>query len=184
MALRGQLSFLKAHDGTIRCRAIGWLTRPAVTGEKKDTLYLHTGNGSLLVAVDEHGRRLWVENGDHLPHLIVGYQRRLKRLSEDSNAEKHPTANFQRRRDELVRKQHNRLQSTINEVAAHLASFAARKKFARVVYNDSDRWLNEFPYFRLEERIRTNLDESGIEFVKIDTSAAARDVEQQPLEQE
>ncbi len=65
-----------------------------------------------------------------------------------------------------MEKQHRRVTSAIQEVAAHVASFAARRKFAAVVYDDSGRGFmgDGFPYFQLADRLAVNLDERGIEF--------------------
>jgi hypothetical protein len=166
MLERSELSIFKAHDGTVLCKLVGWLGREeakAATG----TLYVRTGKDHLLSAIDDADKRLWIENCDHLPRLIAEYTRRLRRLSEDQKAEQQPNPAFSGHRTAMVTKHRHRIETTIKEVAAHLAGFAVRRRIARVVYDDRERWLDPFPYFNLQDRIKTVLEERSIEFEKL-----------------
>jgi hypothetical protein len=166
LAQRGELAIYKSHDGTILCKLVGWLDRPAAARGMAGTLHVRTAADRLLVAVDEKDECIWSENCDHLKRWIAEHKGRLKRLAEDQKAEQRPEPSFAQRRTLAVQKQHRRVKSAIQEVAAHVANFAARRKFAAVVYDDSSRGFmgEEFPYFQLAERLRVNLDERGIEF--------------------
>jgi hypothetical protein len=174
LAQRGELAIYKAHDGTILCKLVGWLDRPAEARGLAGTLHVRTAADRLLVAVDEKDKRIWSENCDHLKRWIAEHNGRLKRLAEDQKAEQRPEPSFAQRRTLAVGKQHRRVNSAIQEVAAHVANFAARRKFAAVVYDDSDRgFMGEgFPYFQLADRLAVNLDERGIEFEHRASAAA------------
>ncbi len=166
LALRGELAIYKAHDGTILCKVVGWLDRPAVAGGLAGTLHVRTAQDRLLVAADEKGQRIWSENCDHLKRWIAEHNGMLQRLAEDQKAEQRPHPSFSQRRTLAVEKQRRRVRSAIQEVAAHVANFAVRRKLAAVVYDDSNRgFMGEgFPYFQLAERLAVNLDEKGIVF--------------------
>jgi hypothetical protein len=166
MAVPSELAIGKWHDGTIWCKLVGWLERSGDNKKKEETLRVRTGNNCLLVALDEKDARLWVENCDQLPRWIAEYRTKLQRLAEDKKAEQRPVPSFAAHWDTLVRKHRQRMKSTVQETAAHIANFAARRRYAVVEYDDRDRWIEEFPYFALEQRIRTSLDEKGILFVK------------------
>lgn len=166
MAERGEMAILKANDGTILVKLVGWLTRPSVEAKSAETLFVRTGKDHLLSALDTKGDRLWVENCDQLPRLAAAHRKQLQRFSEDQKAEQRPVPAFQAQRHLAVQKYHRRTHSAIQEVASHLANFAARRRYRQVEYNDTERWLSEFPYFQLEERIKIKLDEKGIAFEK------------------
>lgn len=165
---RGELAIYKAHDGTILCKLVGWLKRPPQAEGLTGILQVRTSAGNLLTAVDAKDERIWVENCDHLRRWIAEHNSKLKRLAEDQKAEQRPHPSFEARRTGMVEKQLRRVKSAIQEVAAHVAKFAARRKFARVVYDDSEKGFMGpgFPYFQLAERLAMNLDERGIEFEK------------------
>jgi hypothetical protein len=184
MVERSELSIYKAHDGMILCKLVGWLGR---TEEKSatGTLYVRTGKDHLLSATDDRDERVWIENCDHLPRLIAEFTRKLRRLSEDHKAEQRPKPSFSEPRTEMVTKYRHRIETTIKEIAAHVAGFAARRRIARVVYDDRERWLNPFPYFNLEDRVRIVLEERGIEFEKLATaSSPVTEQSREPLEEE
>lgn len=182
MVEKGELAIYRAHDGAILCKLVGWLERTPIS-IGNGTLIVRTCKDRLLVALDVKENRVWSENCDHLPRLIAQYRNRLQRLAEDEKAEQRPVAPLNKRREELKRKHSARMKTTVQEIALHLANFAQRRRFASVLYSDCERWLDQFPYFALEERLRFNLDERGIAFVK---SAAGSPAEQcrESLEQE
>lgn len=166
MAERGELALYKAHDGTILCKLVGWIERPAQRDGLTGTLYVRTAADRLLIAVDQKDERIWTENCDHLKRWIAEHNGSLQRLAEDQKAEQRPVPSFEQRRTNAVGKQHRRVNSAIQEVAAHVANFAQRRKFAKVVYDDSERGFmgDGFPYFQFAQRLSMNLDERGIEF--------------------
>jgi hypothetical protein len=65
----------------------------------------------------------------------------------------------------MTQKQHHRVRSAVQEIAASVALFAARRKIAVVHYDDSEHGFagDGFPYFELKDRIKVKLDELGIE---------------------
>lgn len=167
MAERGELGIYKAHDGTILVKLVGWLKREEKKVKVNDAaLIVRTGSDHLLAALDVKEERLWIENCDQVARWIAEHRRQLQRWAEDQKAEQRPVASFSARRELTVQKYHSRIQSCIQEVAAHVANFAARRRYTAVTYDDSQRWLEGFPYAALEARLKINLDEKQIGFVK------------------
>lgn len=172
MAERGEMAIYKSGDGRILMKLAGWLTR-AEAKRRTDALLVRTGKDHLLSALDVKGRRLWVENHDDLPSIAAAHRRRLQRLSEDQEAEQRPVPSFANVRRRAALQYRNRMKSMIQEVCAHLAAFATRRGYGRVLYDDSDRWLDCFPYFELADRLRIMLDEHGIELEKVEPGSSA-----------
>jgi hypothetical protein len=57
------------------------------------------------------------------------------------------------------------MRTTIQQIAASLVGYAIRRRFASIRYNDTDHsFCDQFPWFLLRERIRTDCDEAGIGF--------------------
>jgi hypothetical protein len=183
MEEQGELAIYKGHDGTVYCKLVGWLSRKE-TSVKENALIVRTGKDHLLSALDTSDNRIWIENCDQLPFLVSDYRRRVQRLSEDQKAEQRPVPSFVDVRERIVRQQRHYLKSTIQGVAAHLANFAERRRFAEIIYDDSQRWLSSFPYFELEERIKLDLDERGIVFKKMPASGDVRKETASPLAEE
>jgi hypothetical protein len=177
MAERGELAIYKNHEGRILVKLVGWIHRQKMVVSKGTTLIVRTGKDHLLSALDVSEERLWIENMDQLPRLIAEHAKKLQRLSEDQKAEQRPVPSFAIYRTGMVINYKRRIDSAIKEVAAHLSGFASRRKFTKVVYIDTERWLNPFPYFQLEARIKTVLDEVGIEFEKLITTEDSGDKE-------
>lgn len=167
MTERGELAIYKAHDGTMLVKLVGWLKREEKKVKANEAaLIVRTGSDHLLAALDAKNERLWVENCDQVGRWIGEHRKQLQRWSEDQKAEQRPVASFAARRREAVDKYHRRMHTVIQEVAAHVANLAVRRHYSKVIYNDKERWFDLFPYAALEDRLKTNLDEKQIEFVK------------------
>jgi hypothetical protein len=163
-AVCGEAALYRHPDGTVLSKMVAWLPRPQLR-EREGDLRVYARPDSLLVAVDDKGRRLWTLNGDHVRRWIAEHERTLWRLSQDQNAEQRPIPSFAARRRALVLKQQNRMQTAIYQFAAQLAGFADRRKLARVILDDSDQsYAKKFPWFKLRKRISVKLDELGIMF--------------------
>jgi hypothetical protein len=123
-----------------------------------------TGQDCLLEAVDTKGGDLWRYNADHLRRWAGEHRTRLRRLAEDQKYEQRPVPSFAQRREAAVRKFRARMDSAAHEIAAQLAAYAARRHFATVRYDDSDRsYLGDgFPWFRLRALVAEKLDARGI----------------------
>jgi len=126
---------------------------------------VRTDKQSLLVALNTKDEKLWIYNGDHLRRWTAEHRKQLQRWSEDAKYENRPVPNFAERREASVRKFGNRMSSAIHEIAAQLAGYAQRRRFASVLYDDSvHEYLDSFPYFRLRVLIAEKLDHAGIKF--------------------
>jgi hypothetical protein len=176
----GELALFKHHDGTILCKMVAWLPRK-VRGTTTGQLSVRTAQDSLLIAVDAADERIWTYNADHLRRWIAEYDRSRQRLAEDQKAEQRPTPSFSARRDTMILKQRNRMDSAVKEIAASLAAFARRRKVAEVLYDDSETGFagEGFPYFALRQRIAVKLDDYGIGFSHASGEAEAE--QQEPL---
>jgi len=166
MEEQGELALLKSGDGTIFVKVVGWLKRPDRTGplSEENTLIVRTGKDHLLSALDVEGNRIWIENCDHLPKTIAAQKRRMQRYAQDRKAEQGPAPSFARVSRQAAEKYRNRITSAVQEIAAHVAGFAKRKGYSRVLYSDAERWLDRFPYAMLRERIKGKLEELTIQF--------------------
>jgi len=168
MAERGEMAIYKAGDGTLLVKLVGWLRREPLKREANPdaALYVRTGDDYMLAALDARNEQLWIENCDHVRRWSAEHRKQLQRWSEDQKAEQRPQPSFAARRTKASDKYHNRMQSAIQEIAAHVGNLAARRHYAKVVYDDSKRWVSDFPYAALEARLKVVLDEKQIVFVK------------------
>jgi hypothetical protein len=156
-------------------KLVAWLPRPATTEGREGTLAVSTRPDQLLVAVDAKDERVWAYNADHLRRWIAQYERIRQRLAEDQKAEQRPVPSFAGRREAMTLKQRSRMDSAIQQIAAELAKFAQRRRFAVVRYDDADKsYLEKFPWFVLRERIAGKLDEYQIAFEHVASAAGRR----------
>lgn len=160
-------------------KMVAWLPRPVSAGARTGTLRVRTAPDSLLVAVNAKDEVLWKYNGDHLRRWAHEHRRQLQRWSEDSKYENRPAPSFAQRRAAAAGKFRDRMNSATHEIAAQLAGYALRRRFAAVDYNDSDHSsCEEMPWFRLRALIGEKLDERGIEFI---ASGGAEEKTPEPL---
>ena len=187
-AERGELAVLQKFGQPLMVKMVAWLPRPEVESSPDGVLAVYTRKDALLQAVNGKDEALWTYNGDHLRRWIEEHTRQLQRWSEDQKFEQRPgefklrpdVATFQARRSAAVRKQQNRMDSALHEIAFQLATYARRRKFQAVRYDDTERgFLGEkAPWFRLRQLIGEKLDYFGIEF---DASGPVEPKPQEPL---
>lgn len=183
MVQQADMAIYRAANGTILVKLVAWLTRTE-TKQREDVLLVRTGKDRLIEA-GVKGEPFWVENRDDLPGIVAAHRNRLRRLNEDQKAEQRPVPSFGDIRSRAARQYRDRIKSLIQEVCSHLTRFALRRGYAKVLYDDSERWLDSFPYFQLAERLRVMLDEHGIEFEKIVPASGPGSTRQQnPPEEE
>lgn len=175
-AERGELALLQKFGQPLMVKMVAWLPRPeAEKNSAEGTLKVYTRKDCLLQAVNLKDEVLWSYNADHLRRWMEEHARRLRRWSEDQKFEQRPghifklrpeVATFQARRTAVVKKQQDRMASALHEIAFQLATYARRRKFAAVDYDDKERsFLGEnAPWFRLRQLIGEKLDYFGIEF--------------------
>ena len=151
----------------VMAKLVAWLPKkPPLKGS--GTLYVRTDRDSLLIALNAKDERLWVLNADHIRRWEAEHRRRLNRWSDDTKAEQQPVAKFQSRREAAVTKYRRRLDSACHEAAAQLANYAARRRFAKIQYDDTDTsFCGRFPWFKLHSLIQEKVDARGIEFVHV-----------------
>lgn len=167
LAVPGQMDIYKQGDD-VMCKMVAWLPRPGVAKGKSGVLFVRSAPDALLVSLDGDGERLWAIHFDHVRRWAREHAWRLQRLSYDSKMEERkpggPT--FQQRREGYSEKYHDRMDSAAKEAASQVARYAERNRFATVQYNDSDKsFCEKFTWFGLRERLKTKLDEIGIEFI-------------------
>jgi hypothetical protein len=181
-AVAGELALYRrrAHDGpilarphgdqrvayAIACKMCVWVPRPVplVTGSASSLLRVRTAQDTLLVAVDAQDT-LWRYHGDHLRRWSAEYRRIRQRFAEDQEAQDRATPAFADRRTATALKYHHRMQSAVQEAAAHVIGHAQRRHCARVLYDDSVRaFCPDFPFAALRERLRAQCEAIGIAF--------------------
>lgn len=168
----------------LRIKLVAWLERRPAAQDQKDTLTVRTGKDHLLAAINAKDEAIWTYHGDHLPRWAAEHRRQLERWADDSKFEQRPVPAFAERRAAAAVKYHNRMASAAHEIAAQLAGYARRRRFARVLYNDSEKAMcPEFPWARLRDLLFEKLDAFGIE-LEIVASAAAAEESPGPLAEE
>ena len=162
-AKRGELALFKHADSEIICKMVVWLARLPERKNFDGTLTVHSTPDALLVALDTKGENIWTYNADHLRRWSAEHARLVKRFAEDQGASRCAAPPFAARREAAVGKYRNRMASATHEISAALANFAARRKYAMVRYDDSERgFCPQFPWFELFEKLRYKLDGFGI----------------------
>jgi hypothetical protein len=156
--------YQRGFGSALIVKLVAWLPRQAAQ-EANGVLNVHTAADSLLVAVNAEDKILWRYHGDHLRRWAAERRRVLQRWSDDSKYENRPMPAFEERRAVAARKFRDRMDSATHEIAAQLAGYAQRRRFARVEYDDHERgFCTDFPYFRLSSLIAEKLDARGISF--------------------
>lgn len=165
-AIQGELALIESGDKVV-CKMVAWLPRPQ-QGDMKGRsgiLRVRTETESMIVALNEKDDKLWVYHADHLPGWVRQHKRQLDRWSDDTKAEQRPVPSFAERRTAVVEHQRRRMQNACHEIAAMIANYADRRKFASVRYDDTERnFCEQFPWFRLREMLKEKLDAHGIQF--------------------
>jgi hypothetical protein len=164
-AIPGELAIYQRGLGALRVKMAAWFPR-VDAGDSKTrhgTLVVRTAVDCRLVAVNDKDDRIWRYNGDHVKRWQAEHVRQLQRWSEDAKYENRPVPSFAARRAASVRKFRARLDSATHEIAAQLASYAERRCYAAVSYDDRERkYCGQFSYFELRRKLAEKLDERGI----------------------
>lgn len=140
---------------------------------RRGQLRVRSDSDSMLLALNIKDERLWVVNADHVRRWAIEHARRLQRWGDDSKAELRPDVPFGQRRHNAAIKYRDRIHTFCQQTAASLVGYAVRRKFATVVYDDSDRsYLDRFDWSGLKSAIRTKCEAEGLEFVEKTASGA------------
>ena len=161
-AIPGELAIY--DRGGVMVKMAAWLPRAEDAAPRADVLTVRTAKDCLLVALNAKNEKLWLYNGDHLRRWIGEHRTQNQRWSEDQKFEQLPVPSFAERRAAAARKFRQRMDSATHEIAAQLVGYAARRHFAHVRYDDSDRsYLGDvFQWYRLRMLIAEKLDAWGI----------------------
>jgi len=183
-AVPGEAMIYQRTSGSrvvVLVKMVAWLPRPSPQ-ERAGTLRVRTGADSLVIAVNAKDQQLWHYHGDHLRRWAAEHRKQLQRWADDSKYEARPDVKFAGRRANAVRKYRDRMDSVTHEIAAQLAGYAERRRFAVVEYDDTDRKFSpDLPWYRLASLIAEKLDAKGIQFVR--TTQTPQKLEQ-PLEKD
>lgn len=169
-AVPGELAIYE-HDG-IMVKIAAWLPRALTPELNESKLTVRTSADCLLIAINPKDEKIWSYNADHLRRWAAEHRNQLQRWAEDQKYEQRPVPSFAARRTAASRKFRDRMNSATHEIAAQLASYAARRRFGSVQYDDSNHaYLGDgFPWFRLRSLIEEKLDARGI---KLELPASA-----------
>ena len=154
------------EQGTaIMVKMVAWLPRRAAANQMTGILRVRSSAESLIVAVNEKDETLWSYHADQIPRWAAEHRRQLQRWADDSKFEQRPVPLFATRRTEASLRYHRRVNSAADQAAAYLVNYARRRKFAEILWDDTERaFCPDFVWFRLESRIKTLADEYGIVF--------------------
>jgi len=157
----------------VMVKMVAWLPRPTRKDRvpREGTLHVRTAADALLIAVNDADERIWTLHFDHVRRWAAEHRRKLNAWSDDQKAEQRPDPSFAARRAQSVTKNQRRMDTAVKEAARQLANYAKRRRVCGVVYDDSavydasgNRFVDEFPWHALKERLRVALDEYRIEF--------------------
>lgn len=173
-AIKGELAIYQAGTA-ILCKMVVWLPREECKQEKRGTLDLRAMRGSLIGALEEKGKKVWIYNGDHVRRWVAEHRKQLQRWSEDHKAEHRPNPPFADRRNAAVKKYHDRMTSICHQISAMIVGYAERKRFAVIQYDDTDQgFCPEFPWFQLRTFVLQKADAAGIKFEYVDDSPSRK----------
>jgi hypothetical protein len=174
-AVRGELAIYQPGD-QLMVKMVAWLERPEAARKRTGVLEVRTATDRLLVAVNAKDETIWSYNGDHLRRWGAEHRTQLQRWSEDAKFENRPVPSFAARREAAAAKYHRRMESAAHEIAAQLAGYAVRRRFAVVRYDDSVRsYLGQAgPWARLKGLIAEKLDAAGIRLELVASAPATQ----------
>lgn len=165
-AVQGQLDLYQRGDDLL-CKLVAWLPRdPDERGkERTGTLYVRTAPDAMLIGLDSKAEKLWTYHGDQVPRWSAEHREQLQHWADDSKAEHRPDVPFQARREEAAVRYRNRMASACHQMAAMVAGYARRRRFAAVEYRDADTsFCPDFTWFRLRELLREKCDAVDVAF--------------------
>ena len=175
-AEQGQMDLYR-QGKSVMCKMVAWLPRKAGEKQAEGTLFVRTDAEALIVALNHKDERLWIYHGDQARRWAAEHRKLLQRLSDDSKAEHRPTPPFTARREQAAHKFRARMASLTHQVAAMIAGYAQRRRFAAVRYEDADRsFCDVFPWFELRAKLAEKLDASGIAFDAASAEVTATEV--------
>jgi hypothetical protein len=152
-------------------KIVCYIRKRARKHENAKTLWVVTQPDCLLSVLDEDKDRLWNLNADYVRKWIVGYSRRLQRLSEDAKAERRRPRDkkmpLAQDRQQLKLKQDLRMKSALHELSRQVVNYVLRARATKVEYKDQEkRYIESFPWFVFRESyLVPKLKAEGIEFV-------------------
>lgn len=166
--LRGEAAILRKKDGAIAVKMVGYFPRQS-RGEISGELRVRTDATSFLILLNEKDERLLVINGDWIRRKLAGHSSGLQRWREDQKSElRRPKRKAKKSAEDMqlaCLKMETRLKTFIDQTAAQIVGHAARRRLAKVTYNDDEKtYFHDFAWGRLMERIATVCNREGIEF--------------------
>ena len=162
----------KAHY-RVMVKIATWI--PVIDAVASGTLRVRTAHDAMLVALNEKDERIWQWHADHVRRWYAEHKKVLQHWADDHKAEQRPTASFQSRRERAVKKHRNRIKTAVDTASKQLVSYARRRRFAMLSYDDSVRdWLEDFVWYELKQSIEQKCHANGIEFVHASGEAMAK----------
>jgi hypothetical protein len=173
---------LYQRGNRLMLKLVAWLPRDEPRESLPDVLRVVTQKECLLAAINAKDETLWRYNADHLRRWAAEHRQQLQRWAEDQKYEQRPVPSFAGRRAAAARKYRDRMDSATQEIAAQLAAYASRRRFAAVRYDDNERgYLDGFPWYRLRALIAQQVQARGMTF---EASGPAETKEPEPLAEE
>jgi hypothetical protein len=147
----------------VMAKLVAWLPRQEAK-PLSGTMKVETGTDHFWLIDGEP----WL-CGDYLRRWCEQHRRFLDRIGLDLKFEKRfpwrSRAQMNAHREQVCAKFRNRINTFIDQATAMLAGKAWRNKIASVKYDGANKgYLEQFPWFQLEGKLKTKLDAFGIEF--------------------
>lgn len=179
---RGQIQWLIDHPeligeaaiyergNDVMVKVVGWF--PRKDGKANDgTLHVRTDSESIIVALNDADERLFVIHGDRAKDWTTRHNHWLQRQRDDQKMKRRiPRRKSRKEREDVTvrcKKFNDRIGTFVDQTAAQIVNYAARRKLAVVKYDDRIRdYLDQFPWYRLELGIKTRCEAVGITFEK------------------
>jgi hypothetical protein len=165
-------SRLKDGGGLDKIKVVIPVEIPIVARERKNLMIVKTAKGRLWSVMLEGRDVTWNMNEDQVLGVIAANKRRRQRLSEDAKFERRGSPGLQKVRDRMAEKYANRMADYCHKAAKMLVDFAVRNQVANLQYHETDdKFVSEFPWFKLRENVKNGLKANGITFELISDSA-------------
>ena len=150
----------------VMCKMVGWFPREPSQERSGMLIVSPCPDDGLLVARNEKDHHLFKIHRDDLGRRTAEHRRRLQHLADDAKLEvrrdeKRPMAS---RRETWVHGFNGRMNAAVNEVAAQVANYANRRRFAQVLFVHGPSCLDSFRWSDLVRQIRYRCDALGISF--------------------
>jgi len=169
----------------LMAKLVAWLPQPVQERRRQGTLQVRTGHRALWVALGPEDQEPWLLHLEHLTRLIYRHRRRIQNLADDTKAERRRPARrrkkYQALLDTITYREQCRENAEYERASAWLASYADRRGFEAVAYDDRERrYCPELAWAKLRDLTRRKVEERGLLWVDVAASGEVAEEEDGP----